>query len=106
MKLELKSVRFSGWDISSMNLADAMQRAKVFDIELQAKLRPHMEGLKPRPSIYYPDFIAANQSDRADNVVGGTKWEHVQHIRNDIRDFKRKNDLDKVILLWTANTER
>ena len=89
-----------------MNLADAMQRAKVFDYELQTKLRPHMQHLKPRPSIYYADFIAANQSERVDNVVGGTKWEHVTHIRNDIRDFKATNDLDKVIVLWTANTER
>lgn len=27
-------------------------------------------------------------------------------IREDIRDFKSKNKLDKVILVWTANTER
>lgn len=27
-------------------------------------------------------------------------------IRKDIREFKEKNKLDKVVLLWTANTER
>merc|ERR1712115_417900 len=30
----------------------------------------------------------------------------MDHIRKDISDFKEKNKLDKVILLWTANTER
>ena len=31
-----------------------------------------MEKMKSRPSIYYPDFIAANQADRADgNVLKG-----------------------------------
>ena len=54
-----------------MNLADAMERAKVLEWELQQQLRPHMEKLKPRPSIYIPDFIAANQSERADNVLKG-----------------------------------
>ncbi|EGW33728.1 uncharacterized protein SPAPADRAFT_59093 [Spathaspora passalidarum NRRL Y-27907] len=67
------------------------------------------------PSIYYPDFIALNQKDRADNIFNKTesgevrtdnKWADVERIRKDIREFKAKNDLDKVIVLWTANTER
>ncbi|KAK2139911.1 hypothetical protein LSH36_1560g00017 [Paralvinella palmiformis] len=98
---------FDGWDISSLNLAESMERAQVLDYNLQTQLRPHMEKLKPRPSIYYPDFIAANQADRADNVISGTdKWRHLEQIREDIRDFKRSSGVDKVIVLWTANTER
>lgn len=27
-------------------------------------------------------------------------------VRKDIREFKESNKLDKVVLLWTANTER
>lgn len=96
-----------GWDISSMNLADAMERAKVLDIGLQEQLRPHMEQFVPRKAIYNPDFIAANQSDRADNVLTiEDKWAQVEQIRADIRDFKAKEKLDTVIVLWTANTER
>ena len=96
-----------GWDISKANLADAMQRAKVLDITLQQQLRPHMQHLVPLPSIYYPDFIAANQSERADNCLPGEdKNAHLEQIRKDIREFKAANKLDKVIVLWTANTER
>lgn len=50
-----------GWDIAGDNLADAMKRAKVLDYNLQEKLAPMMVDMKPRPSIYFPDFIAANQ---------------------------------------------
>jgi myo-inositol-1-phosphate synthase len=95
-----------GWDISSLNLADAVRRARVLDIDLQRKVCPLMKHMKPLPSIYYPDFIAANQSDRADNVLGGNKAEQLEVIRQNIRDFKADNELDKVIVLWTANTER
>ena len=90
---------FSGWDISSLNLADATERAQVLDYGLQRQLRPHLEKLKPRPSIYCPDFIAANQVDRADNVMSGTKQEMMEQIRMDIRDFKANNNLDKVCQL-------
>jgi myo-inositol-1-phosphate synthase len=95
-----------GWDISTANLSDAMKRGKVLDYDLQRQLHPYLESMKPLPSIYYPDFIAANQSDRADNVLPGTKQQHLDQIRKDISTFKASNQLDKVIVLWTANTER
>jgi len=95
-----------GWDISRTNLADAMARAKVLDYDLQRQVAPHMASLTPLPSIYYPDFIAANQSDRADNVLTGTKQQHLDQVRADIRAFKASHGLDKVVVLWTANTER
>ncbi|KAG0350818.1 hypothetical protein BC939DRAFT_473438 [Gamsiella multidivaricata] len=96
-----------GWDISSFNLADSMVRAQVLDYDLQRQVKAEMATLKPLPSVYYPDFIAANQSDRADNVLpGNDKHAHVEQIRADIRNFKAANHLDKVIVIWTANTER
>lgn len=76
-----------GWDISAMNLADAMDRAQVLEPSLKQLVRKEMAEMKPLPSIYYPDFIAANQEDRADNIIEGSKasWAHVEHIRKDIR---------------------
>ncbi|RMB89817.1 hypothetical protein DUI87_33832 [Hirundo rustica rustica] len=131
---------FDGWDISSLNLAEAMRRAEVLEWPLQEQLWPHMEKMKPRPSIYIPEFIAANQEERADNVLRGSMaqqvpagWHtggdagppgrcrpadacvppaplpavsQVEQIRRDIRDFKESSGVDKVIVLWTANTER
>jgi myo-inositol-1-phosphate synthase len=97
-----------GWDISKMNLAEAMDRAQVLEPTLKAQVKKQMTQMVPLPSIYYPDFIAANQEDRADNLVEGTKasMAHVEHLRKDIRNFKETNGLDKVIVMWTANTER
>lgn len=99
-----------GWDISGLNLADAMRRAKVFDVELQRQLAPMMAELKPRKSLFDLNFVAENQLDRADNLLDNhdklTKWQQVQAIMADIEDFKQREQLDKVIVLWTANTER
>lgn len=129
-----------------------MRRAQVLDVELQDELYPHMKDLMPLPSIYFPDFIAANQADRcvstntvaawgrwlalravalnalltnrkasiclpflcsphhpphsADNVLQGSKQEQMEAVRGHIRAFKAQHGLDKVIVLWTANTER
>ena len=95
-----------GWDISKMNLADAMHRAEVLEWDLQRQLVPYMKDFVPLPSVYYPDFIAANQEDRADNVLRGSKADNLAQLRRDISEFKAKNGLDSVTVLWTANTER
>ncbi|KAL1737651.1 hypothetical protein HDZ31DRAFT_22039, partial [Schizophyllum fasciatum] len=97
-----------GWDISGMPLDKAMQRAQVLDYDLQRQVAPHMAALgTPLPSIYYPDYIAANQEARADNVLpGADKHAHLERIRADIRAFKQQHALDRVVVFWTANTER
>ncbi|KAA8546845.1 hypothetical protein F0562_003274 [Nyssa sinensis] len=71
---------FGGWDISDLNLADAMARAKI-------SLLP-IKGHVPT------------------TVIKGTTKEQVQQIIKDIREFKEVNKVDKVVVLWTANTER
>lgn len=97
-----------GWDISGVPMDKAMARSKVLDYDLQRQVAPAMALLgKPLPSIYYPDFIAANQEARADNLIPGSdKQAHLEHIRADIRKFKKDNALDRVVVFWTANTER
>ena len=97
-------IAISGWDISSMNMGDAMKRACVLDVDLQRQLYPLLQELgSPLPSIYAKDFIAANQEDRADNVVQEkTKFEQVERIRSDIREFKSRTGVDKAIVLWSA----
>ncbi|KAL3133395.1 hypothetical protein ABBQ38_007264 [Trebouxia sp. C0009 RCD-2024] len=101
-----EDIVLGGWDISSHNLADAMERAQVLDWELQRQLVPYMKEQVPLPGIYDPDFIAANQDTRADNIIKGSRSEQVEQIRQHIRTFKEGSKVDKVIVLWTANTER
>lgn len=97
-----------GWDISGVPLDAAMERAAVLEWDLQRQVAPYMKDFgAPLPSVYYPDYIAANQEERADNVIpGNDKGAHLEQIRKDIREFKTTNDLDQVIVFWTANTER
>jgi len=104
--VEPNDVIYGGWDINNYNLAEAMERAQVFDYDLQRQLAPFMKDIVPLPSIYDEDFVAANQKSRANNILEGTKQEMLEQIRKDMRDFKEKHSLDTLIILWSANTER
>lgn len=105
--LDPNDIVYSGWDINGANLAEAVSRAKVLDYDLQRQLKPYLREITPLPSVYYPDFIAGNQEERADNVLPGEdKKKHLQTIREQIQKFKIDNDLETVIVVWTATTER
>ena len=100
----------------------------MLDFDLQRQLYDHLQHLKPLPSVYDKAFIAANQEDRADNLISGkvqlyqiclviikfanyhfikgNRKQQLEEIRRNIRAFKTENKLEKVIILWTANTER
>jgi myo-inositol-1-phosphate synthase len=93
----------SGWDISNCNLYEAAKRAKVLEPTLLDQLKDKLESIRPLKAILNPDYIAANQSDRADNLLTGTNQELIDAVRSDIRAMKEKTD--KVVILWTANTE-
>jgi len=96
-----------GWDINNSNLAVAMERACVLDSDLQTRLYSKMEHLVPLPSIFYPNFVAHNQSERANHILAGSnKWAHLCAIMQNISNFKQTHDLEQVIVLWTASTER
>lgn len=96
-----------GWDCNRMNLGDAMRRAGVLDVQLQDQLYDHMKEMQPLPALFDIEFVAMNQKERANNIiVAHDRWDAVQQVRADIRNFKMLHQLDRVIVLWTANTER
>ena len=95
-----------GWDISKMDLYHATKRACVHEPTLIEQVKGELEKMVPLPAVFDLSFVAPNQKERADNVIPGTKWEQLETVRKQMREFKEKNQLEKVIILWTANTER
>eukprot|EP00879_Flechtneria_rotunda_P011425 GHRR01011934.1.p1 GENE.GHRR01011934.1~~GHRR01011934.1.p1 ORF type:complete len:157 (+),score=44.64 GHRR01011934.1:355-825(+) len=49
-----------GWDISGFNMAEAMERAKVLDFELQKQLVPYMKDIVPLPGECDSGVAAGN----------------------------------------------
>lgn len=74
-----------GWDINSANLFEAVERAKVLEPDLITQLEPKLIKLKPLAAPYYADFLAANQKNRADNLLSGSKQDHLDTVRQNIR---------------------
>ena len=97
----------SGWDINKDNIYEACKKNKVLDTDLLKQLKDDLEKIIPIESIYYENFIATNQKERVNNIKkNNNKWDDFLYIKDDIQSFKMKNNLEKVIIMWTASTER
>lgn len=103
-----EALALGGWDISGASLADAADRAGVFEPDLRRQLRPLTDGMVPMRGAYDPAFIAENQAPRADHVMPAewTKQQRLDALREDIVAFKAANDVEFVVVVWTANSER
>jgi myo-inositol-1-phosphate synthase len=96
-----------GWDIISSNLYQACKNNKIIDFDLLNKLKNDLEKIKPLPGVFYNDFIASNQALKVNNIKQNkNKWKDVLNIINDIENFKEKNSIEDVIVLWSGSTER
>ena len=104
--VEPNDIVVSGWDISKLNIYEATKRAKVLEPTMYMQMKEELEKMVPLPAVFDLSFVAPNQESRADNVIEGNKEKQLETVRQNIRDFKKNNNLDKVIILWNGNTER
>ena len=104
---DTKDIIISGWDIINDDLYTSCKKNKVIDPDLLYKLKPDLESIGPLSSICYEGFIASNQEKKCNNLKNNnSKKEDLESIKKDIENFKKTNNLDKVIVLWSASTEK
>lgn len=97
----------TGWDINKDNIYDACKKNKIIDLDLLNQLKDDLKKIVPLESVYYENFIATNQKERVNNVKKNkTKSDHLLYVKSDIQSFKIKHNLKKIVVVWTASTER
>lgn len=100
-------VAVDGWDISGVDLGEAMARAGVLPPDLQTQLYDSMAHIHPRPAPYDETYIDVSQKEYVDNAMPETRrGAQVEQIRTDIRNYREQHNLDTVIVLWSGSTER
>jgi myo-inositol-1-phosphate synthase len=103
-----QDIVFSGWDICNHDLARSMEESGVFDIDLQRKLTPYMKQINPLRGVVKGDFMSHTMESRINHIIprNRTNQEYVAQLRLDIHYFRKKYDLENVIVLNQASTER
>ena len=99
----MNSLEFAAWDIFE---EDAYQAALHADVLKQRDIDPvreELEAIKPLTAAFDKNFVTRLQGD---NVKQGTRWELVEQLRADIRNFKAERGCDRAVVVWAASTEK
>jgi myo-inositol-1-phosphate synthase len=98
----LDDIVFGAWDPIPDDGYTAAKKAGVLSGEDLERVADFMRSIKPMPAVFENHYVTRINGT---NVKKGSKRELVEQLRQDMRDFKSKNGLDRVVIVWCASTE-
>ena len=100
---DLNDIVFGGWDIFPDNAYEAAMYAEVLKEKDLNGVKDELEAIKPMPAAFDHNFAKRLNGTYIKNAA--TRWDMVEQLRQDIRDFKAANNCDRIVVLWAASTE-
>jgi myo-inositol-1-phosphate synthase len=94
---------FGGWDIFADNVYEAACKAQVLDRDLLRRIRTELESIEPMSAVFDRHYVKRLDGDHVKKGAG--KMDLAEQLREDIRQFKAANDLDRMVLIWCGSTE-
>ena len=99
----IRDLMFCGWDVYEDNCYDGAIRAGVLERSLIESVKYPLQQLKPLPAVFRKEFV---KNLDGTNIKRQKKHlDLVEALKDDISNFKKKNDIDRCIMIWCASTE-
>ena len=99
----LDDIVFGGWDIYADNAFEAARNAKVLEKEHLEQVREELSQIRPMSAVFDSAFV---KNITGPNIKKGkNKFDLAEQLRQDIRDFKTKNNCERLVMVWCGSTE-
>ena len=100
---QLDQLVFGGWDLFEDNAYESATNAAVLERHHLELVKDEMSAIKPMPAVFYPEYVKRLHGTHVKTAP--TKADMVQLVREDIRRFKKDNDLARAVAVWCGSTE-
>ena len=101
--VDLNDIVFGGWDIFADDAYEAAMYAEVLKEKDLNLVKDELKAIKPMPAAFDHNFAKRLNGTHIKNAA--TRWDMVEQLREDIRNFKAANNCDRIAVLWAASTE-
>ncbi len=100
----LDDLVFGAWDVYPANAYESAINAEVLKEKDIEPVKDELVKIKPMKAAFDHNYAKRLTGD---NTMGDkiTRWEMVERLREDIRNFKKETGVDRVVVLWAASTE-
>lgn len=100
---DLNDIVFGAWDPIPDDALTAARKAGVLEEKDIAPIADFLASIKPMPAVFDNKYVTRLNGTNV--KTGKTKRDLAEQLRQDIRDFKARNKLDRVVIVWCASTE-
>ncbi len=100
---QLDDLVFGAWDPIPDDAYTAARKAGVLDPADLERVADFLKGIKPMPAVFDNHYVTRINGSNVKK--GKTKRDLAEQLRQDMRDFKAKQKLDRLVVVWCASTE-
>ena len=100
---ELKDIVFGAWDPIPDDAYTAAKKAGVLEDKHLEPIADFLRAIKPMPAVFENHYVTRIHGKNV--KTGKNKRDLAEQLRQDIRDFKKNNDCDRIVCVWCASTE-
>ena len=100
---DMQNIVVGGWDIFDQNIYDAAIESKVLEQKDLDPIKEQLQALHPMPAVFDSYYVKRLSGTYVKK--GATKMELAVQLRADIRDFKEKNNISRLVMIWCGSTE-
>lgn len=100
----LDNMVFGGWDIFPDNAMEAAVNAGVLDLYRHLNpLKEELSSIAPMKAVFDPKYVKRLHGTHIKDIV--SKKQQAEALIDDIASFKKKNNCDRLVMIWCASTE-
>ena len=100
---KLEDIEFACWDVYPQNAYQAAVYTEVLKAKDIEPVRDELEKIVPLKAAFDKNYAKRLDGDNVKDCK--TRWEMVEALQQDIRDFKAKSGVSRVVVIWAASTE-
>jgi myo-inositol-1-phosphate synthase len=99
----LDDLVFGAWDPIPDDAYTAAKKAGVLEDRHLEPVAEFLRAVRPMPAVFDPRFVTRISGTNVKQ--GKTKRDLAEQLRQDIREFKSRHSLDRLVMVWCASTE-
>jgi myo-inositol-1-phosphate synthase len=100
---KLDDIVFGGWDLFPDDAYQAAAKAGVLSKEHLGQLKDFLSTIKPMPAVFEQAYVKKLTATHAKK--GKNKADLAAQVMDDIKEFKKKNNCDRLVMVWCGSTE-
>ena len=100
---DLKDIVFGAWDVYPANAYESAINCEVLKEKDIEPVKDELLQIVPMKAAFDKNYAKRLDGDNVKTCKD--RWDMMEQIRQDIRDFKARTGVARVVVLWAASTE-